>query len=525
MNPGIKELGKLAITMTVKNRSTTLVRNQVPIWLIASAILLFLSSLVLYSKSPVFASEPIEYGYRDFSYPSGTGANSEVTAEKPESKLWWNAGSWWGSLWSTSGNAYHIFRLDLPTQSWIDTGTPLDDRKDSKADVLWDGASQKLYVVSHIWSGDGVSAPAGERGELFRYSYNSGVYSLDTGFPVEVNGAKTETLVMAKDSTGTLWVTYVQEDTDGNFKVWVNSSLGGNDSVWGTAFPLPVSGADNITEDDISSIISYNGKIGVMWSNQETLEMHFAIHQDGAGTGVWQGYSAYTNSADDHINLKSLQTDGAGHVYAVIKTSASAALIVLLSCTQNECASPSDWEADIVYDNDFAPTRPILLLDTQNRRLYVFTRNRDPDMAIYYKSADMDNIQFEAGIGTPFIKSLDDTHINDPTSTKQDVNGATGIVVLASDSSSKYYFHNYLSLGQPPTDTPTVTPVPSQTPTPTATSTSTPTFTPSPTLGSPGPATDTLTPTFSPTPTLSGPVEIASKIYFPIALKPGGPPY
>jgi hypothetical protein len=510
--------------MTTKTGLAVLGRIKISSWLIVIALLLLSSLLIVYSTSSVFASEPIAYGYRDFSYPSGTGANSEVTAEKPESKLWWNDGSWWGSLWSTSGNAYHIHRLDLATQSWTDTGTSLDDRKDSRADVLWDDASQKLYIVSHIWSGNGESASPGERGELFRYSYNSGVYLLDAGFPVEVNEAKTETLVLAKDSTGTLWVTYVQEDADGKFKVWVNSSLGGDDSVWGIAFVLPVAGADDVTEDDISSIISYNGKIGVMWSNQNVMEMHFAVHTDGAGTGVWQGYSAYTNSADDHINLKSLQTDGAGSVYAVVKTSVSSALIVLLSCTQNECTSSGDWEADTVYDNSYGSTRPILLLDTQNRRLYVFARNKDPDMVIYYKSADMDNIQFAGGIGTPFIKSLDDDNINDPTSTKQNVNGATGIVVLASDSKTKYYFHNYLSLGAAPTDTPTVTPTPSDTPTPTATTTSTPTFTPSPTLPSPGPETDTPTPTFSPTATLGGPVLIASKIFLPVTLRLGGSP-
>ncbi|MGH7449787.1 MAG: hypothetical protein ACRENG_00425, partial [bacterium] len=42
-------------------------------------------------------SEPILTGYRDFNF--GTEVFHQPTAEKPESKIWWNDGLWWGSLW------------------------------------------------------------------------------------------------------------------------------------------------------------------------------------------------------------------------------------------------------------------------------------------------------------------------------------------------------------------------------------------------------------------------------------------
>ena len=35
------------------------------------------------------------------------------TGSKPESKLWWNDGAWWSSMWSVAGNGFHIFRLEL----------------------------------------------------------------------------------------------------------------------------------------------------------------------------------------------------------------------------------------------------------------------------------------------------------------------------------------------------------------------------------------------------------------------------
>jgi hypothetical protein len=508
--------------VSIRDPLSQLRRNKLIAWAIVSALLLPVSFLVINKGSYVLASEPIEYGYRDFSYPSGTGANAEVTAEKPESKLWWNDGYWWGSLWSTSGNAYHIYRLDLGTQSWIDTGTQLDGRKDTKADVLWDQSDQKLYVVSHVWTGSGVYAPLGDRGELFRYSYNAGVYTLDPGFPVEVNSAKTETLVLEKDATGQLWVTYVQEDsTDGEYKVWVNRSLNGDDTAWGLPFILPAGDSAIVDSDDISSIITYNNHIGVMWSNQNSPRtMYFAVHPVGAPDDVWTPVRAYSTSGDDHINLKSLETDDAGNVFAAVKTSNSAELIVLLVCKNNlnRCKNEDDWMSYPVYQSaTYSPTRPILLIDTSNRELFILTRNKDSqgDWGIYYKKTSLDSIQFSDDIGFPFIKSSTDTHVNDPTSTKQNLNGTTGLVVLASDSGARYYFHNYMSLSHMPTETPTftatptstssATPTPTNTPTQTATatmtSTPTPTSTASPTSTSTATSTSTPTSTASHTPT------------------------
>jgi len=496
--------------------------------------LFVIATLFTLNTARAYAAE-IEVGYSDFGYPSGVAANNEATAEKPESKLWWNDGVWWASMWSTAGNAYHIHKLNWATQTWSDTEVALDDRKSSKADVLWDG--NKLYVVSHIWTQTGLAAAAGQRGELFRYSYSGGSYTLDGGFPVEVNGATTEALVIAKDTTGTLWITYVQSS-----KLWVNHSIGGDDANWGTPYVMPVGTAANVATDDLATLINYNGHIGVMWSNQSSgIKMYFAAHVDGAGDTAadWKVAATYSLSGDDHINLKSLHSDAAGNLFAVIKTSFSAApdkqnppkpLIVVLACTQGDCTTISDWSAHTAYmTNEGNPTRPMLLIDTTNRNLYVFARVVDnTGVGIFYKMSSIDTINFPSNaadpiLGTKFIYNNTDESsaykkINDPTSTKQNVNSSTGLVVLASDSSKRYYLHNCLSLsGQagdctaPPATTPTSTSTPTPTPTgtntPTATSTSTPTptgiatATPTPTATATEIATATPTVTSTPTAT------------------------
>lgn len=418
-------------------------RNSSRKFPVSAIIVIFLLSFLI----------PIEHvdaqtnliGYIGPSFPAGAGGNSQPTGEKPESKLWWNDGFWYGIMWSEVGNAYHIYRLNLPSQEWVDTGTAVDNRLESRADALWDG--QKLYVVSHIFDNTGGEAtPPAERGRLYRFSYNSSLknYSLDGGFPVVITGGKSETLVIDKDSSGQLWVTYVQDR-----KVMINHSINGDDRTWGTPYVLPAGGFENVAADDISALITYNNHVGVMWSNQNREKtMYFAVHPVGSPDQNWTRVRAYAISGDDHINLKTLQSDNAGNIFAVVKTAQPSALIVVLVCKNNlnRCRMEDDWSAHTVYNTDTNnPTRPLLLIDETNRHLYVFTRNDNPN-GIYYKRTNLDNISFPGGIGTPFIRGDRNPNANDVTSTKQNLNAATGLVVLASDKSNRVYLHNYLAL-------------------------------------------------------------------------------
>jgi hypothetical protein len=109
-------------------------------------------------------------GYLDHSYRDKVLA--DPTDGRPESKLWWNDGFWWGSLYNPGGE-YQIYRLDWNTQSWVSTGVAIDEREDSRADVLWDSGSKKLYVASHIEL-ENPSRVTGTAnwGRLYRYSYD-----------------------------------------------------------------------------------------------------------------------------------------------------------------------------------------------------------------------------------------------------------------------------------------------------------------------------------------------------------------
>ena len=402
----------------------------------------------------VAASAATDIGYRDGSF--NAASVDAPTGEKPQSKLWYNDGIWWGSMFNTSTEEFHIYRLDGASQSWTDTGTLIDERNSSKADTLWDGSH--LYVATA-----GPTSAASHSGRILRYSYDAATkkYSLDPGFPVTVTNGGMEAIVLDKETTGRLWVTYTQ-----NNQVYVNRSLA-DDKSWGTPFVLPVNGT-TVSADDISSVAAFDTQtaapqIGVMWSNQVDDAMYFATHKDGDPDNVWQASRTAIQgpkTADDHISIRSLQADDvSGRVFAVVKTSLgdlqnpnlNSPLIMLL--VRDQAGNWTNYRFGRVIDHH---TRPIVMIDQEHRNLYVFATHDENCGTIYYKKTSLSNISFSDGIGTPFIQSSTDACINNATSTKQNVNSATGLPVLASDNTSKRYLHNLMDLSDADTTPPTV---------------------------------------------------------------------
>jgi PKD repeat protein len=391
-------------------------------------------------------------GYQD---GSTSGAGAAATGEKPESKLWWNDGSWWASMFDAASQTHHIFRLDRASESWADTGTLLDDRPKTRSDTLWDGSH--LYVASHVFASSSGATASGNPARLYRFSYNptTKTYSRDAGFPVQINDYSTETLTIDKDSTGVLWATWAQGS-----QIYVNSTTGG-DAVWGTPFVLPVGGATGLHADDISAVAAFGGsKVGVMWSNQAVSAMYFAIHQDDSARDVWDASRTAVQgpkSADDHINLKELQGDPAGRIFAAVKTSLndaggsdSAPQIMVLA----RDPATGDWSSTPFGRISDCHTRPVMMIDSEHQVLHVFATAPDSGCpfsgtpgTIFEKTSPLSNISFPLGRGTPVIRDVASPNLNNVTASKQSVTSTTGLVVLASNDVTKRYWHADIPLG------------------------------------------------------------------------------
>jgi PKD repeat protein len=435
------------------------------------AIVISLSGPLAGPLAPQANATDGDIGTVDQSY---AGVTNPPTSDKPQSKLWFNDGSWWANMFDTVSKTWHIFRLDRQTQTWVDTGTQVDNRPETLSDALWDG--QNLYIASQWVTISTTEAPKAslnnKPARLYRYSYLAATktYVLDAGFPVAINNNSSESLTIDKDSTGRIWATWTQvsgsSTTGFTSAVYVNSSPTG--SVWGTPMVLPVSGA-NPGPDDISGVVAYNGnKIGVLWSNHLDDTMYWAWRTDNEPLTSWTGGIAVhgPKQADDHLNLKTVQADQAGRVFAAVKTSLDELpgspssspqinLLVFKPGTGSWSSTPFGTLAD-------CHTRPIVVLDEENAEVHVFATAPSTSGCayagapgtIYEKVAPMDNPVFAPGRGTPIIRDAASANMNNPTSTKQSVNSSTGLVVLAGNTSTKTYWHADLALAHQTTVAP-----------------------------------------------------------------------
>ena len=439
---------------------------------LAAAILLGLGLValagILAAGGGAVRATPVTVGYRDHAFRAGpaptatpsSDPNDGPTAQKPQSKLWFNDGLWWGSLFNPQAGAFHIYRFNWAAQSWSDTGALIDARPGSHADTLWDGG--RLYVATAV---EKTSADRAAR--ILRYSYDPAAqtYSLDPGFPVTLWSDYVEAIVLDKDTTGAVWATFTADNGSGGRNVYVTHT-GANDLTWAAPWVLPFPEATTLTADDISAVVAFRSQIGVMWSNQTDSAMYFASHIDGHPDSEWQRNPALQGPhyADDHINLKSLQADPSGQVFAAVKTSLNdlpspdptAPLILLLILDDHGAWSRRTFSR--VQDGE---TRPLVLIDAGARNLYMFATGPESGGVIYYKSSGLDSINFADGRGAPFIQSATDLLINNATSTKQNLSAATGLLVEASDLNSGYYLHNTIGLSAgaaTPTPTPATMP-------------------------------------------------------------------
>jgi PKD repeat protein len=378
------------------------------------------------------------------------------TGEKPESKLWFNDGRWWATMFDTPSGTWRIFYLNRSAspEVWVNTGTVTDTRANTLSDVLWSGG--KLYVASHVKATSNTTSATNQPARLFRYSYDSTSrnYVLDSGFPTNINNNSSETLTIDRDSSGVLWATWTQQQ-----QVYVNSAS--STGQWGTPFVLPA-GADpdasGLEADDISTLVAFKGRTGVMWSNQTTSTIYFSFHNAADARTTWQPQEKVTvpgaGQADDHLNIKELQSDPDGRVYAVVKTSldnagAAAPQIVVVAR-----GATGGWSRATFGTVGDCHTRPILMLDTTNNLVHVFATAPDSGCpftgsagTIFEKTSPMGSLSFSSGRGTPVMRDVASPNLNNVTGSKQTVNASTGLVLLASNDVAKRYWFSDRSLG------------------------------------------------------------------------------
>ncbi len=349
---------------------------------------------------------------------------SEITGEKPQSKLWTYAGHWWNVMPDSGGT--WIWRLDGTTWNHV---LQISTSTNVKADVLsqdnvthillCDGSLTQLASVEYVSDGSG---------SYRRWSQRPGLVNA----PLATSD---ETATLAIDSTGRMWIA-----SDVSTTIEVRYS----DAPY-LSFSSPITIGSGITTDDISSIITMpNGSVGVLWSNQNLERFQFRTHQDGSDATIWSATESAAEQsalnlgagmADDHVHL-AVATDGT--LYAAIKTGYDTSGIPRIGLLVRRPSGT--W--DPLYNVDTSGTRPIVVLDEAINRLMVMYTTTEAGGNIVFRETPLNNISFSAS------RTLISGTVNNVTCTKQSVTNE--VLVMASTSSRAYSSLLSLPVDPPP---------------------------------------------------------------------------
>jgi len=315
--------------------------------------------------------------------------------------------TWFGFFPAAIG--FKAFRLQ--DNQWIDaTEGAIEFSRDAKADCL--ASDMKLYTL----------LVKKERLLLTQLHYRNSdkVYRIAETISITHVG-NIETATIAIDSTGMLWIS---GDADKQIFFYAIDATLDKSSLQG-----PYTLASGISEDDIGAIIAFNqNKIGVFFSDQKRSMFGFRWHKDGQPFKQWSQLEVVDDTpfcADDHLNIKA---DNAGGIYAAVKTSfddidnpPGKTLIAMYHRSAD--AKWSDMISVAEFSRTSNPSRPMLQIDPENNKCYVFYNNYSNG------SIEMTEAQLPlpGDISSTTFNSPRKVLVN-PNNTLVDVSGAKGIV-------------------------------------------------------------------------------------------------
>ena len=270
----------------------------------------------------------------DFAYP---------TADKPQSKLWYMAKSWWTLLPRASGPSLWQ-RTETGWQEHEEVGKALAGIP-GRADV-WANANE-VMAVSVSDSSLTVFQLKATKGE-FGPQWTSQIVA--TLHP-PAKGLLIETATIAQDKTGRWWVA---ADAGTSICVWSAANDGMN---WSAPYVL----AEGIYQDDICTIAAVPGGVGVIWSDQIRDRITMRKHLNGKPVTEWASpeiAEADNKTADDHLNT-ALAADSS--LWVVTKNSVDKIgqpqLVLRIRSPKGQWTNHPFANRD----KNYQPTRPVII--------------------------------------------------------------------------------------------------------------------------------------------------------------------
>lgn len=354
-------------------------------------------------------------------------AQLRPTGDAGQSKLWFHDGRWWGVLLAEREFRLHSFD---PAKGWTDTGTLVDPRPSSHADVLDEGDS--ITVIS---AGRGASASNGVDVRRYRYDREGRVYRADRDFPVRLSTTGARHVTVARSSAGTLWAAFVTDQ-----RLEVARTLG-DDRNWSDPGPVPVAAASVAVD---ASAIAANGEQVVVLA--ASVDGGLSAHATTDGER-WSSSPLVGGSAPDVERTVALRAGPAGGprflgltvVEPPIDGSGNDLAPHVVAVSSQDGARWSTHAASRVEDDLEDPT---LVIDEGAGEAVVFAT---AEGSVRMKRAPLDRLVFSSGRGLPILPADVGGQFREPTSART-VPGGAGILVLAADGGIGRYGHGAIDV-------------------------------------------------------------------------------
>jgi hypothetical protein len=264
----------------------------------------------------------------DYPYP---------TADKPQSKLWFDQGTWWALLPRATGPSV----WERAPGGWIEhtqTTTALKGQP-GRADVWFDD--------------DGVTAVAVSDRQMavLRLTRMAATWQPEVLARLPAPASDViETATIARDADARWWISATVQ---GRLYVWHSDDA--------RAWSPPLSLAPGLDVDDICVVSRIDGGIAVIWSDQKSDGVFARIHRDGDPAQTWQRVEVVVRggrNADDHLNA-ALQADGT--LWIASKNSIDAAGAPQLMLYRRSAAGQWETMEYAPLAPDRHPTRPLVI--------------------------------------------------------------------------------------------------------------------------------------------------------------------
>lgn len=326
------------------------------------------------------------------------------TADKPQSKLWFMADSWWAIL---PGQ-------ESPTL-WQRTRDGWKEYPEIKS------ALHGVPGRADVWAeNDRVTAVGVGDSSLT-------VFSLEY-LPEKIHSKWLFTIhsMLYPPSAGTIETATIARDGKGNW--WVAATSNSKVCVWysnseATKWSSPNILAEKLDEDDICTISPLKGGVGVIWSDQVRDAVLMRVHKDEMPTEIWgeeEIADLGNKTADDHLNTV-LTSDAT--LWLTTKNSVDQpgrAQFVLRIRTKDGIWKNIPY---LVLENRMKrPSRPIVLATEDNS--YIFLGHGDNDRSVPY----------------PYNSEIEFSYFKPNSFTQGKLNITYPVIVP--DSTYKYVVHN-----------------------------------------------------------------------------------